>query len=137
MTESIWLSLLAPGGVIVVVVGGIFAVVQSRKARKRDEVTEVIREQVQNSHGTNLRDDIDKVMTVTATLESNVTTLDERLRDVERAQRSQHELILAEMRGMRRDIGRLGDADLQQAEERNQIRQKVDDLGDRYHELER
>jgi len=116
MSEAVWLAILGPGGLAALIVGGVFAIVHNRKAKKRDEVTEVIRSQVQNSHGTNLRDDVDKIMALVARVEGAVTS------------------VASDVRGIRKDIGRLDERDLDDVAElrsvRDALNRRIDELKD-------
>lgn len=135
MTEAVVVQIIIQAGVLLsAIIAGVFGIIHTRRqkardaaAKKRDAATsqklEVVQQHVANSHGTILRDDIDKIAA--------------RVEQVERDGRARDEMILSELRGLRRDIGRLGDADIQQATERAELRKKVDHLDDRYHELEK
>lgn len=142
MTEPVIIQIIIQGGVILgAIIAGIFGIIHTRRQKQRDqqaverdratsEKLEVVREHVQNSHATNLRDDLDAIAAL-------IEAVSARLELVERDGRARDETIMSEVRGVRRDVGRLGDSDIQQAAERADLRKKVDDLGDRYHHLER
>ena len=94
MTEGIWVAIIG-------VIGGIITViVQQRRQRKHTtaqaKTLEIVRDQVQNSHGTNLRNDID--------------------------------VVLSELRGLRKDVGRLDDRDLERGRDMRDLRQAVTEI---------
>ncbi|UOQ58086.1 DUF2746 domain-containing protein [Leucobacter allii] len=111
MTEAVVVALItAASGVAVAVVGGIFLLLQNRRQKRRDahvsEKLEVVREQVQNSHGTNLRDDLDRIADGLMQLGKNV------------------EGLASDLRGVRRDIGRLDRRDIEDGADLRDLRQE-------------
>ncbi len=135
MSEAVVVQIIIQAGVLLsAIIAGVFGIIHTRRqkqrdaeAKQRDAATsaklELVHKHVANSHATILRDDIGEIAA--------------RVEQVERDGRARDEMILSELRGLRRDIGRLGDADIQQATERAELRRKVDHLDDRYHELEK
>ena len=109
MTQQVIIALIgAAQAVLVVVLGKI-----SLDLRRNKKSTEEVKEQVSNSHimpdGTlyNLRDNIDNNQA--AVLNSQAT-------------------VLAEIRGVRRDVGRLDLRDINRGEEMQEINRKLDAL---------
>ena len=74
--------------------------------RKMSDKVERIREQVENSHSTNLRDELDQ--------------------DREEARR-RHEELIDTLKGMKRDIGRLDLKDIERGKDIRALSSKIDD----------
>ena len=119
MSEGVIVALIAAGGsVAVTIVGGIFGLLQLRKHRKQAKeqsaTLEVVRDQVQNSHGTNLRHDLDRVIEAVTRTEAAVG------------------YVADEIKGIRKDIGRLDSRDLEDAADlrhtRDRLNRRIDDL---------
>lgn len=81
------------------------------------------REQVTNSHASNLRDDVDDIARVLATVAEQLRRLDASARNT-----------AADVRGLRRDVGRLSDVDIRDREAADRahvlIHRRIDDLTD-------
>lgn len=115
MSEQLLLTLITAFSAIAVsIVSGMFLVASSRQKRHNAVVSQkldVVRHQVENEHSTNLRDDLDRV--------------EQHVIENERSARAADEMILGEIRGIRRDIGRLADRDLQQAADTRALANEV------------
>lgn len=103
MTEHIWVALIvAMQGVLVALIGKV-----TIDARRTKRSTEAVKEQVANSHllpngePYNLRDNIDHNQSA----------------------------VLGEIRGIRRDIGRLDQRDIERGREMREMHAKIDELG--------
>lgn len=105
-------------GVLIAIIGAIQAVsvallVPLLSRMKRVEAdTKAARVQTENSHGTNLRDDLDKVRdlaehAVRAARKASTDTI--QLREDVQALRTDHTGTASDIRGIRKDIGRLAD----------------------------
>lgn len=109
MTQQVIIALIGASQVILVALIGKISI----DTRRNKKSTEEVKEQVSNSHimpdGTlyNLRDNIDNNQ---ATVLSSQAT------------------VLAEIRGVRRDVGRLDLRDINRGEELQDINRKLDDL---------
>ncbi len=128
--EAVAVEAVAVVGSILVAIVGLIGVVIARRHKNLEQATAVIRENVQNSHETNLRDDIDKIADRSERTET-------RLAQVERDVRSNHEMILAELRGMRRDIGRLSDRDNLLAQDDLELRKQLGGVAKQLHNYEK
>ncbi|SDQ04861.1 hypothetical protein [Leucobacter chromiiresistens] len=103
MTEPIWVALIvAMQGVVVALISKV-----TIDARRTKRSTEAVKEQVANSHVLpngepyNLRDNIDHNQLA----------------------------VLGEIRGIRRDIGRLDQRDIERGREMRELHVKIDELG--------
>ena len=106
MSDEVLVAVVTTIGVVLsaVVTGG-FAILhktQKNRDEKNQQVQETIREQVQNSHGTNLRNDIDRVLAVVESVQGDV-------------------------RGIRKDVGRLDQRDMQRGHDFGRLEEKLDD----------
>lgn len=107
----------AVGIVLVAIIGLLGTLLGRRQARTEDKIDalaapiEATRDNLQNGHASYLRDDIDLIGA--------------RVAQVERDVRSRDETILAEIRGLRKDIGRIGDRDNLQAAETLALREDI------------
>lgn len=92
-------AISAGGGLLVAIVAGVFGIVHTRRQKSRDaaisQKVEVVREQVQNSHGTNLRNDLDRGLAASEAALAAVNRIERMVLGV-----------TSDIRGMRRDIGR-------------------------------
>ena len=118
MTEGVWIGLLGVVGTLVTTLGGIAVAAINRRLK-------TVTEHVQNSHvdpttgkAYNLRDNIDdnqRVLTdAVARLEASIG------------------YVASDVKGLRRDIGRLDQRDIEDAAElretRKQVNQRIDNL---------
>lgn len=61
LTESVQVALIGSGGLVLVAIVGLLGGIQLKRQKKLSTAVEVVRDQVQNDHGTNLRNDLDRV----------------------------------------------------------------------------
>jgi hypothetical protein len=117
-----WATLIAA---ILTSCGGVVAIIMS--VRTRSDVKQIgsdariVREQVKNSHPTNMRDENDErhveVMNELRTIKSTQATHGRQIGDLQTT-----------TRGMKRDIGRLADADQEQVREDHRLGERLSHL---------
>lgn len=102
MTEGVWIAII---GCMQAVMLAILARLRSR-AKVTSEDARIAREQTQNSHRTNLRDDLDQ----------------------------NHAEIMDAIRGTQKDIGRLDTRDIERGRDVRRLDQKLDRVDDKLDE---
>ena len=112
MTEGIWVALItAVAGIVGI---AIQQARQHKRTKAQSETLEVVRSQVQNDHGTNLRDDVDRVTDAVNRIEQSVS------------------YIASELQGIRKDVGRLDRRDIEDTadlrETRTALERRIDRL---------
>ena len=106
MSDGALAALITAAGAIVVALVGVLSVwVQNRK---HSSAIEVVRSQVQNSHGTNLRDDLDVI------------------RSLIEAQGEKQDSLASDVRGVRKDIGRLDERDIERGRDLRAVTSKLE-----------
>lgn len=101
MTEGIWIAIIGLFQVVLVALIGKISVDAHRSKKATQAVqadTTIVKREVKNSHSTNLREDLDR----------------------------QHDELMAELRGVRKDVGRLDTRDIARGEEIRSLTKKLD-----------
>lgn len=114
-------SLTSLGGIAAVVVSVIFSIRTRRDVKQIGSDAREVKEQVKNSHDTNMREENDlrhaAVMKELRTIKSTQATHGRQITKLDRVQR-----------GMQRDIGRLADADQEQVREDHRLGERITNL---------
>ena len=134
VADSVIVAFIAGGfGVLSTLILNITSLIQNVKLKKQgaanSAAVEVVREQVQNSHGTNLRDDLDVVLRTVAEHEA----AQKRYEGNQQELKGTVEGISSDIRGMRADIGRLDRRDIENTATR---REENGDTNRRFRGLE-
>ena len=117
LTESVQVSLIGSGGLVLVAIVGLLGGIQLKRQKKLSSAVEVVRDQVQNDHGTNLRNDLDRVS-------QSVSFLDHTVEEVRTDIQWIREHLMLQSR---RDIEDTADV----REHRTRIYKRLDDLDER------
>lgn len=117
LTESVQVSLIGSGGLVLVAIVGLLGGLQLKRQKKLSTAVEVVRDQVQNDHGTNLRNDLDRVS-------QSVSFLDHTVEEVRTDIQWIREHLMLQSR---RDIEDTADV----REHRTRIYKRLDDLDER------
>lgn len=102
MSENVIIAALALLGTISTAASGVLIALVARQHK----TVERVREQVENSHGTILRDDVDEI-------------------------RAAVEGVADDLRGLRKDVGRLDRRNIEDGVDRRLIASKVDRVGEK------
>lgn len=99
------------------------------KLKKTNSTVGEVRDQVSNDHDTNLRDDLDLMRDesreLASTLKSFISRFD-----------AHASSVTADIRGLRKDIGRADERDIEDERELRKLRDKMDNVEDRIAALE-
>ena len=117
LTESVQVALIGSGGLVLVAIVGLLGGIQLKRQKKLSSAVEVVRDQVQNDHGTNLRNDLDRVS-------QSVSFLDHTVEEVRTDIQWIREHLMLQSR---RDIEDTADV----REHRTRIYKRLDDLDER------
>lgn len=101
MTEGIWIAVIGSLQVVLAALIGKVSLDTRRTKSATQAVqadTTIVKREVKNSHSTNLREDLDR----------------------------QHDELMAELRGVRKDVGRLDTRDIARGEEIRSLTKKLD-----------
>ncbi|KKI16365.1 MULTISPECIES: DUF2746 domain-containing protein [unclassified Leucobacter] len=111
MTEGVWIAIIGVLGVISTAASGVVIAILTRQ----HSTVKRVDEQVTNSHGTNFRHDLDVVRDEGRVVGAAVDR-------IERAVAS----IIGDVRGIRRDVGRLDDRDVERGREMRALAQRFE-----------
>lgn len=112
ISEDVWIQLIATGGVIITAFLGILTALVARssshaKAAARD--SKAARDQVQNSHTTNLRVEQDERHDEIVHLVQLVSKGVENLESIQLEHGKRIDMIHSDSRGIKKDVGRISD----------------------------